>query len=155
MRQFYTINSAVAANQSFLRETALQGYGYLADGRLVIPQITPGVAPNPLPQGVNRNWRFLNANIVVAPAGAVPLGNRGNALVDGSSAAIVRNGVRGVVMPNLATFRVQGRPEIRTADDRVTADAGIYHIDLYRIAPRAEIQGGTINAAQVTLESQP
>jgi hypothetical protein len=121
----------------------------------VIPQFTAAPTPHPTPTGTNAGWRFLNANIVLAGAGTVPLGNAGRPLVDGSSAAIVRNGGAGIVMPDRATFTVFGRPEVRTADDRVTADVGIYHVDLYRLATRQEIQAGTIRGAAITLLSQP
>jgi hypothetical protein len=140
-RAYYYIHSAVAARAGFLRDVSVEGYGFLIDNRVVhVTGFNRRAVPAVLPAGTNRNWTFFDINIGLAEGN--PQGSTGRDLVDGASAAIVRarNG-QGVVVPSLSALTVVGRPEVRTADDRVSARQGNYHIDLYILAPRAVVQG--------------
>lgn len=152
-RAYYFIHSTVAARSTFLREVSVEGYGILTDNRVVrVANFARRQPPAVLPAGTNRSWAFFDITIDTAPG--QPLGSTGGALVDGQSAAIVRDrGGQGVVIPSRASFVVQGQAGVRIADDRVSSRQGNYHIDLYMIAPRAVVQAFKIRDARVILQS--
>ena len=152
LRQFYYISAPIAARERFLQDVSLEGFGYSSHSGLLRAMLHSISAPAQLPPGTDKEYNFQQVSINVTTPGTLPLGCAGQPLYDGVSAAIVRGkGNVGCVIPHMSKFTIEGQPSLRIADDRVTGAMGSYHIDLYRVASRSEIQSSGFADARIIL----
>ncbi|MBI4023974.1 MAG: hypothetical protein HY360_03280, partial [Verrucomicrobia bacterium] len=140
VKRYYFVASDVQARQNFLKAMAIQGDGFLDNTHpenmrhVIAINTTLATLPDPLPNGTNDTWTFIDSHILLAPGG--PKGCHNLPLVVGQSCAIVRVGQNcggdGEVIPDQSTIDVQGFGQ-RVAMDNVAnlpGFGGVYHIDI-------------------------
>lgn len=117
-RKLYHITSDVSAIEGFLQRVAVEGEGYLADGRHVVA-VNHSVPGTQNPIQINSHISVDNGR---------PHGKYGP-LVDGVSCAVTLNGP---IPPNAKIYIIEDKT-LRSADDRVDKIqiGGAYHVDLY------------------------